>query len=163
MIDPLYVPGNNAVASTFTLRTVGVMPCEGLTDSQAPPEAEAVKLIEGPELVTEMFCGPGLALPASWIKSNDAADVLIVVSRTVKETPMVCGLLLTGESILMLPLYTPAARPTGFTDTVRVLGVDPLRGVIDSQAPPEMVAVNGTGELVLLTKRVCGVGLVPPI
>ena len=61
----------------------------------------------------------------------------------MKVTGMLCGPAACGEVRLILPLYTPAVRPAGLTDTVSEAGVVPLPGVTDSQLPPVATAMNG--------------------
>ena len=58
---------------------------------------------------------------------------------TVRETATDCGELEAPvELTLTLPLYVPAARLPGLTETVTVPGVDPLPEA-DSQLPPLLV------------------------
>jgi hypothetical protein len=50
---------------------------------------------------------------------------------------MLCGLpLAPGAVMVTVPLYVPAARVAGFTETVNVPELLPLVGVAVSQVPP---------------------------
>ena len=59
---PLYVPADNPLGLTDTLRLAGVVPEPGVTASQAA-EAVAVRLKAEPLLVTDTPCAPGVAPP----------------------------------------------------------------------------------------------------
>ena len=58
---------------------------------------------------------------------------------TVRVTGTLCGELeAPDDEIMTVPLYVPAARVPGFTETVTLPGVEPLPEA-DSQLPPELV------------------------
>ena len=59
---PLYVPADNPLGLTDTLRLAGVAPEAGVTASQAA-EGVAVRLSADPLLVTDTICAPGVAPP----------------------------------------------------------------------------------------------------
>jgi hypothetical protein len=53
---------------------------------------------------------------------------------TFKVTGTVTGLLVALAAVTVtLPVYVPAARPVGFTETLTLPGVVPLEGVAESQ------------------------------
>ena len=65
---------------------------------------------------------------------------------------MVMGLpVAPEEAIITVPLYVPAVKPDGFTETLTVPGVAPLVGVADNQVPVE-VTVKLTVDGVALTR-----------
>ena len=59
---PLYVPADNPLGLTDTLRLAGVVPEPGVTASQAA-EGVAVRLSADPLLVTDTPCAAGVAPP----------------------------------------------------------------------------------------------------
>jgi hypothetical protein len=66
VILPLYVPGARPPPLTSTLRLAGVVPPEGVTESQVPPDvvlALTVKVTAPPELVMATLAGAGAAPP----------------------------------------------------------------------------------------------------
>jgi hypothetical protein len=90
LICPLYVPGVKPPPFAWTLRVAGVVPPEGVTDSQPPPDdvvAVAVKVAVPPELVVrEMLTGAGGAPPVAWVKESvpgEAARVIPAATRRV--------------------------------------------------------------------------------
>jgi hypothetical protein len=62
---PVYVPAVIPEAFTLTFTVAGVEPVAGLTLSQAPPDAAAVKFRAVPVLVTARFWLPDVAPPAA--------------------------------------------------------------------------------------------------
>jgi hypothetical protein len=62
MTLPLYVPADNPLGSTDTLRLAGVVPEPFVTLNQAA-EAVAVRLSAEPLLVTDTLCAPGKLAP----------------------------------------------------------------------------------------------------
>jgi hypothetical protein len=68
--------------------------------------------------------------------------VIVGAAVTLSVTETVCGLLEAPEEVtVMVPLWVPALRPAGFTDTLALPGVVPLPGETDSHAllPAETV------------------------
>jgi hypothetical protein len=65
----------------------------------------------------------------------------ITGALTANATTKDCGLLMAFELasavIVMLPKYTPFAKAAEDTVTVRVDGLTPELGLIDSQLPPD--------------------------
>src|SRR5712691_7070113 len=62
------------------------------------------------------------------------------------------------------PIYVPAAKPIGFTETESVPGVVPLAGFMESQLPLLVaVAVNGPAAPVQVNETVCGAEPAPPV
>lgn len=130
------------VIDTVTLP--GVVPL-GVTESQLPPEAVLSVAVNGnaplllaliatlcavgsePRLVKLKVSGPGC--PAQTRFSVGSA-------ATLKVTGMVTGLLeAPAEASVMLPVYWPAVRLPGVTETETPVGVVALPGVTDSQLP----------------------------
>ena len=62
MTLPLYVPADNPLGLTDTLRLAGVVPEPGVTASQAA-EGVAVRLSAEPLLATDTLCAAGVAPP----------------------------------------------------------------------------------------------------
>ena len=86
---------------------------------------------------------------------------------TVSATATVWGLLpAPAAATVTVPLCVPAANPPGFTETLRLPGVVPLRGETLSQFPPELVdaeAVNESAPPLLDTDAVWAAGAADPI
>jgi len=82
----------------------------------------------------------------------ERVGVTAVALLTTKLTLVVAGLPVAPEDVTVtVPLYVPAAKPDGFTDTLTVPGVVPLVGVADNQDPVE-VAVKLNADGVALTR-----------
>lgn len=64
--------------------------------------------------------------------------------------------------IVIVPLYVPTANPLVFTVTVRMAGVVPEVGDIESQFPPLTAEAKERSGGVLETARVCDGGTAPP-
>ena len=76
----------------------------------------------------------------------------LAAELTTRVTWIVCGLPVAPvEAMLTVPVYDPAVKPLGFTETFTVPGVVPLVGVADNQVPVE-VAVKLTADGVALTR-----------
>ena len=106
VIVPLYVFAASPVGFTETLKLWGVVPLPGLTDSQLPPDADAVKLSAEPVLPTLTFWDGGFEPPV--VKENDSADGLTVrfgAAVTVSVTGTDNGLFeAPPDVIVMVPL-----------------------------------------------------------
>jgi len=97
VIVPSYVPGGRPAPLARMLRLAGVVPPEGVTESQVPPDvvvALTVKLTAPPELVRATLAGAGAAPPLVWVKESVAGDAAMVAAgATRKVTAIVWGLL----------------------------------------------------------------------
>jgi hypothetical protein len=85
-------------------------------------------------------CEPGFDPPTVKANFNElgfAVTFGLVAAVTVRDTGTLCGVFpASDDAIETLPLYVPAARPDGFTDTLTLPGVLPLP-VADNQLPPD--------------------------
>ena len=88
---------------------------------------------------------------------------LLVAALTTKVTWTVCGLpVAPGEATVTVPVYEPAVKPAGFTETFTVPGVVPLVGIADNQVPVAVaVKLNAAG--VELTRIGLDAGVELPI
>jgi hypothetical protein len=116
-----------------------------LAVSQLPPETEADTLIPLGDVVTLHDSLGGGAPPEVKAKTNglgvqDTESVLGTLTVSVTCTTAK-PLLAPGAVRVTVPLYVPAANPTGFTETEIEPGVLPLAPLNVSQLPPELVAV----------------------
>ena len=136
--DPLYVPAARGATLELTLTVAGVVPLDGETVSQDPPEATAVNEALG-EAETLTVCAAGELPPtvAENDKDDGVTENVCVAELTVNATGIeeVPALLL----ILILPLYVPAVSCAARTETVSVCGVVrvPL-GATDSHVVPPL-------------------------
>jgi hypothetical protein len=68
-----------------------------------------------------------------------------------------------GAETVMAPVYVPAARPTGFTKTLRMVEVAPLEGLTKSQFPAlDALAVKFSWAPLLKAVSGCAGGTAPP-
>jgi len=88
-------------------------------------------------------------------------SLVVDVDVTVNATAMVTEPVL--EETRTEPLYVPAAKLPGLTETPIELGVRPLLGLTDNQDPPEVTeSVKSIALLLLVTDTVLEDGTVPP-
>jgi hypothetical protein len=141
-IDPVYLPGARPRGSADTVKLVGVLPDVGLTDSQLPPVADAVKSIALPS-VALMFTVCGATVPSCWGVSarvageaaNAIGAVTVSVTGTLRAEPN------DGVSKIW-PVYVPGAKFPGDTVTDTLPGVVPELGVADNHPVPLAIVVE---------------------
>ena len=90
-----------------------------------------------PLLLTATVWAIGAA-PPLWAENDRLTGLTVMVGTgavTVRVTGTVLGLFDVPEAVIVtLPLYVPAARPAGFTETLTLPVVLPLEGVADNHA-----------------------------
>jgi len=152
VICPFNTPAAKPLGFTDTTTLPGVCPDPGLTDSQLPPDALAVKLAAEPLVNTEMLCGVGAPLPTGTLKLNvfgdtvNAAAVLIVKLTAPVVPPGVVTVTLNVPTLALEPIANVAEICCALT-TFTLLTVTP--GLLTFTVAPEtkLVPVSATGTL----------------
>jgi hypothetical protein len=163
-IDPVDDVGEDSPAgSTETVSVAGVLPERGFTENQFPPIVETLNDM-GAVPFTAMVCGADATPPIVKLKANDAgATDSMGAAVTKRLTGRVIGLLEAPCDVIVTdPVYVPADRPAGFTDTLRVAGVEPENGLTDNQFPPAAATVNNT-DAVLPNEMLWAPSVAPPV
>ncbi len=144
-MDALYTPGLNPAGFTDTETLADVAPLVGVTESQLPPDAvegnREKPMFAAGEVEIVKFWEPG-GLPPTWYAklSDEGPTVYAAITCvTLSVTEIVRLLAVWLDVTLIEPVYDPAFKPAGFTETVNVAELIPLVGVTESQLPPELV------------------------
>jgi hypothetical protein len=130
------VPAARFTGFTDTLSVAGALPDAAETASQYALVEAVHSSVPPPVLLIATFCAAGTAPPyvywnasaCGWTPRDAGAAV------TVSVTPMDAGVLdAPAAAIEMLPVYVPALKPAGETDTESVDGAVPDAGETLSQ------------------------------
>ena len=135
-IMPEYLPAERLAGFTETVIIPGAVPEAGLSESQAPPEVDAVKAMEPLLKASVRFCEGGMAPPACELNvSSDGVTVKAlapVAGLTVRLTVVVC-VRLPEAPVMVNPTVRLAALL--LAESVRVLVPAPLTGLKEAVTP----------------------------
>src|SRR5579872_2607937 len=118
--------------------------------------AVAVQAHDASEAFTVMLAEPAVAVgdALGGVSVNVHGGAIVRFTVTCNGVPP-----LSGVSV-MTPMYGPAAKPAGFTDTETDCGVGPAGSVTPSHPALDAADTNETTEPVTLSG--CAAGAVPP-
>lgn len=146
---------------TETDRVAGVVAPLCVTESHPLLAAVAVKVTADTVEVTDTVCAAGGGLPAVNVNASGfGVAVSDAAAETVSITATVCATPLAGVTV-MLPLYVPAARPAGLTETLKVAFPVADPGVTASHVPPLLVPALAVKLCEPVICRLCAAGSVP--